>query len=531
MQTSSPTLLEKQQRFSQSLLWQLQRNFYNQQGIQAWNSGVLPHYATSNPTIAYAYAKVILAYLRDHLQNHTLDPSHPLYILELGAGCGRFAFYCLRYLQRHLPLLGASLPPVVYVMSDFTQSNLDYWQHHGHLKPFLEAGILDFSVVDATAIDSLYLAHSGQRISATSLKNPLIAIANYFFDCIPQDVFVIEGGKLHESLVTLTTSHPTPDLETPDLIDSLDITFIDQETTSNYYNDPHFNAILANYQTTLTDTTLLFPSTALKCLRQLHQLAQGRLLLLSADQGYNRFEDLRDGLHPRLNPHGQSFSMMVNFHAIGQYTQHLGGTWLTTPHYRPSFTINAFLFSDLEQSLAQTQEAYNEHILTGGPDDFLAFNQGLDSHYDALSLSQLLAYLRLSHWDFIIFWSAFPSLMGKLKDAPKVLYPDILTAVQQVWLNYFPIQEEFDLAFLLGTVLYTLGYFPEALEYWQQSRQLYGEDPSTLFNMAMCHYRLHQLELAIDFIQQTLALDPDFEGAKAKYLEWQAELMQQAHTA
>ena len=315
---SSPQL-EENQRLSQSLLWQHERNFFDQQGIQAWNSGAVPHYVTSNPTIARAYANVILAHLRDWLQSGSLDPSQPLYILELGAGCGRFAFHCLGYLQRHLPHLGAALPPVVYLMGDFAQRNLDYWQAHSHLQPFRESGLLDFAQVDASEIPSLTPLLSGQTLTADTLANPLIAIANYFFDCLPQDAFAIQDGRLHESLITLSLAensefgNQNAELNGeyhPELLDQLEIRFTDRPTDpEGYYEDADWNQILANYQANLTDTALLFPCTALRCLQQLHQLSQGHLLFLSADKGTSRLQDLLDRPRPGLSRPGSGFSI------------------------------------------------------------------------------------------------------------------------------------------------------------------------------------------------------------------------------
>lgn len=50
---------------SQSLLWKLQRNFYNRWGVDAWRMGIVPHYITSNPFVAGAYARLALGFLRD----------------------------------------------------------------------------------------------------------------------------------------------------------------------------------------------------------------------------------------------------------------------------------------------------------------------------------------------------------------------------------------------------------------------------------------------------------------------------------
>jgi len=90
------------------------------------------------------------------------------------------------------------------------------------------------------------------------------------------------------------------------------------------------NQLLRNYQQQLTDTSLLFPCFGLECLRNFRQ-AGGRLLLLSGDKGYNREESLYYRGEPVINVPG-SFSMMVNYHAIGQSVQNKGGKVLQASH-------------------------------------------------------------------------------------------------------------------------------------------------------------------------------------------------------
>ena len=47
--------LEAACRLSRSVLWRLQRRFFEQRGIAAWSEGVVPHHVTSNPGLARAY--------------------------------------------------------------------------------------------------------------------------------------------------------------------------------------------------------------------------------------------------------------------------------------------------------------------------------------------------------------------------------------------------------------------------------------------------------------------------------------------
>src|SRR5690242_11313763 len=87
-------ILGDKQRLSESILWRLQANFFAQRGIDAWREGIVPHYISSNPFIANAYAQVAFGFLKDcQATSDGLDRSQPIYIVELGTGSGRFAYH------------------------------------------------------------------------------------------------------------------------------------------------------------------------------------------------------------------------------------------------------------------------------------------------------------------------------------------------------------------------------------------------------------------------------------------------------
>ena len=100
------TLVEDFRPFVESKLWELQRQYFAARGQQAWSAGEVPHYITSNPVVAAAYAEVLVAFRRDRLRR---DPAEEaLWIVELGAGSGRFAHHLLQQLGRH----AAAAPPL-----------------------------------------------------------------------------------------------------------------------------------------------------------------------------------------------------------------------------------------------------------------------------------------------------------------------------------------------------------------------------------------------------------------------------------
>lgn len=509
--------LERGQRLSQSLLWKLQLQFFDRQGVEAWNQGTVPHYVTSNPFIANAYGKVVRGFLGDWFSpsgdSLPLNSNQSVYILELGAGSGRFAYHFLRNffeVFNHSPL---SAIPVKYVLTDFTRRNLDFWRTHASLQPYFEQGVLDIARFDMERDRHLTLEYSGEHLTAKTLTNPLIVLATYVFDSIPQDAFSIRQGELYETLVTLSTYQTNPDLEDPDLLNHLDITYDEHPIDSNYYDDPDFDPILEHYHHHLIDTTILFPNVGLRCIRTLRHLAGDRLLLISGDKGYSHEAALHNRSYPQINRHG-SFSMMVNHHAIGQYFRDSGGQFLNIPHHHNSLNICAFLLGRPANGYQETQLAYKTAIEQLGPDDFFTLKKVIEQHYDTLAVEQILSYLRLSSWDAKIFFGCFPTLRREIDSAAESLQQDLSQTIDNIWDTYYPIGEQQDLAFHLATLLYKIKDYPKALVYLQHSLKLYGENPNTRHKMALCYYRLGQMDRTFKQLKRALAIDPSFKAAR-----------------
>ncbi|WP_228055621.1 ATP-binding protein [Lusitaniella coriacea] len=514
-------VLEANQRLSQSLLWRLQRQFFEQQGLQAWNTGKVPHYITSNPFIANAYGKVVFGFLRDWSaisEGETcpipLDLSQPVYILELGSGSGRFAYHFLKQFFADYPHSVLREIPVKYVMTDFARSTLDFWQSHPFLQPFIEQGLLDFARFDIESTDPLQLVQSGEVLSAETLKNPAIVFANYFFDSIPQDLFAIQKGQLHETLLTLSSSHAIEDLTESDSLEALEIHFEDRPINVEYYENPAFNRVLQYYQQHLDDTNLLFPSVALDCLAHLRKLTGDRLLLLAADKGYSREDFLQDREKPKLMFHQGCFSLMVNFHAIAQYTQLQGGQALVPSHLPRGLNICAFLFGEPATEYGETQQAYQNCIQKTSPDDFFALKKIVEPVYSTLNLRQILAYLRFSGWDSNIFLGCLPALMAQVETAPESLWQEVYRAIQNVWEMYYWIGEDADLPLQLARLLSVMGDDAEALDYLDDSLRLYGETSENLLHQAACYFRLGEKVDALATLERTLVLQPQLNAAR-----------------
>ena len=512
MAPAGPEIIECRQRLSQSVVWTWQRSFFDRQGVAAWRKGTVPHYVTSNPFIAQAYAQVVFGWLRDLTRATVIDRNQPLYIIELGAGCGRFGYHFLRAffaIQRDSVLRDLA---ITYVMTDVAQSTIDEWRRHPQLAPFIGSGCLDFARFDAERDEELALIEAGRTLSADNVANPVAVIANYVFDGLAQDAFVIDDGVLRENLVTLSLPAPPEDPTDPALLGLVELAYEPGAVVGDGYYEPEFLDILRPYGEMLDDTNLLLPIGALRSLRGVHRLANGRLLLISGDKGYHRVADLAHRPEPAVIFHG-SVSMAVNYHALGRYVEALGGEYLTVERDHGYLDICVAMVGNNEAGYDETRQAYALAVDQHGPDDFYTVKKSIGKALEAWGLWPLIAYLRQSGWDSKTFHDCLPVVLDQLDELTTQGKHALRDATRRVWDAYFWIGEDDDLGFALGMVCYGIGAFVEAVEFFEHSVRLWGPDPATLYNLAVNHAALNDAGAAMEYLERIFASNATYEPA------------------
>ncbi|MFZ6654044.1 SAM-dependent methyltransferase [Undibacterium sp. TJN19] len=530
------TVIEENQRLSASRLWQWQRQFFSEQTIAAWRNSIVPHYVTSNTFIARAYARLVFGHLRDLLsdQHHALDAQQPVTVLELGAGSGRFSYHFLKKFFALLQQSTLSHLRVRYVMTDFSEKNLAFWKQHPFLQDYITRGLLDFALVDINLPQDIVLQVSGDVLSAAQMYNPLVVIANYVFDSIEQDCFYLHHGELHESLVSLHDIDNEDSTEPPadaSILHRLDLRFTNRPASPDYYPEAELNNLLAYYASRKVDGYVLLPTQALRYLAHLRRLSNNRLLLISGDKGDSREEDVVLPTAPAIVSHG-SISLMVNYHALALVVQQQGGVFMATPQQHHGLHICAAAFhphadtgNTSDAFYPETRQAFREHISETSPDDFYLLKCFIQPNAVLLDLPQLLAYLRLSGWDAANFMGCYDALLqcaANLQEAS--LKQEIISMAAQVWDTYYPLGESTDIAQALGSLLYEIDAYAQAMIYLQHSRDLHGDDASIVYNMGMCHYNMGQLVPALSYVKQSLQLKPGYEPATLMQVVIEEEL-------
>mmetsp|Transcript_19490 Transcript_19490/g.57976 ORF Transcript_19490/g.57976 Transcript_19490/m.57976 type:complete len:424 (+) Transcript_19490:724-1995(+) len=407
-------------------------------------------------------------------------------------------------------------------------------------------------------------------MSPATLKNPICVVANYLFDTLCHDIFQIEYGVLKEGLISVGSLRSTEeDILDPEIIKRFDNHFQYREVDENYYtlsegdDSEHYRCILRWYRNFFGDSpggaSVLLPIGALRALRRLASFACGRAFVLSGDKGNNNHEQFRGLVDPHIAIHG-SFSVMVNYHAIGLYCTSRSGFVLHDPQEEASLKVSAFVFAEDtmmhnvrhvqgENILASTPygsvswtgneverlsavrslafphlcRAFHDAIILFGPNDFFLMQKSLKEDAPRPSLKAVVALLKLSQWDPDVFYKFRDVILQQVPTCTVKLRNDLCRNLPRMWGQHFLLDMEKDVAFEVGRLYYGLRLYEDAIKFYWTSISRSGEHHVTFHNMGLCYYSLAQIDAAMENFNRALWLKHDYPKAKA----WQQKLLRE----
>lgn len=513
--------LERDVPLSQSLIWRANSRHYAERGLKSWTEDFIPQFITNNPFIAESYARLVNSFLLDCSQCAAtppgkISPSNPLRILELGAGLGKFSYLLLKHLAALLHARGIPLTAVSYCMTDCSETLIDSWRANSFLAEFVQQGVLQFASLDANErIQTRFLAGEGSGPEQNG-RGPLVVIANYFFDSLPQDVFRIKQGHISERLQT--TGYPETDhaSDTHPSLANLQFEYIDRPLIADHYLDASWNRILETYRTEIADATILFPTQVFRELQSIREFTPSGLLVLASDKGFTRTENLPQlPDEPRFEFHSANcFSTMVNFDAIAKFFRFSGGTALLPSRNSSRLHTCAFLQGPSAAQFPAVVSTYAEINNGFLVDDLFGLLDWLNAHLEELTVAQALSLLRLTRWDTTTFIRLFPVLVRQIRNVTAER-EDLRGAIAATWENQFSLTATDDvLAFYCGVLLLELRFLKEALAMFRKSKIALGPSAATSYNLGLCAIGLSQPAEALLLMLEACQLDPTFEPAQ-----------------
>ena len=507
--TQATVVIEQGRRLSESLIWALQRGFYARAGLAAWKPKAVPFYITSNAFTARAYARTVGGFLRDLVAAGRIDRGAPLYLVELAAGSGQFAYLFLRRLaeiQEQVPALGGL--DLRYVMTDFAESNVEAWQTHERLAPFRDSGRLDFALFDLERDHELRLRGAGVTLAAGSAANPIVLLANYAFDSTTQDAFQVTHGVLQERLARVLSTQTEPDLDDPDLLQRIQVRYDLAPVGEARYDDPRLLSLLEGYRRDYREASFLLPVGAFRCLRTFESISGGRLLLLTGDKAVTRDDEIEHARDPTFYVHaGGAFSFLANLHALSRYFEEAGGTALNVDRRDQRLKVAALTTAFPDVAWDEARLAFRRSQEDFGPADYHALVFGLRQQNATVPLQSILAQIRLGGWDYELVFSWREQLVKLAPEAPAWQQADLADALERVWEEYYPIQR--DLAFELARIFVVLKRPEQALRFGHESLRTHGPHYLTYLSMGYSCVLLGREAEAVSWIDRSLEVKPD----------------------
>nr|MBA2727711.1 hypothetical protein [Parachlamydiaceae bacterium] len=421
-------ILAKDELFSKSLLWKLQKEAYDQYGMQAWTEKGVPFYLTSNPHTAREYVNMAISYLQDCMREGSrtcIDTSAPIYIFDLGAGSGRFAFLFLKQFIAALDQLAMHNLKICYVITDFVQSNLDFCAAHPQMQPYIQKGILDFALYDHSQTENPIELIIHKITLKSPLKNPAILIANYFFDTIPQDLFKVVDGTLQSGKITLRI----PKEVRKDSKSDIDPAWINHLSASynytpyspnDFYRNSVIDIVLNLYCQKFEGVPFLFPTGACQTIEYFRTLTNNRFLLLAGDQGVCTEQQVREWGEPHIARHG-SFSIAVSYHALKSYFENAEGVGLLTTQPDPLFVIFTGVAGGKNEDYPHLLRAFQNEFEAFEPSDYWKIVGAVEMECPKPSLQHLLALIKLGNWDPVNFNTFFEPIRSQIPLSSPIL--------------------------------------------------------------------------------------------------------------
>lgn len=497
-------------RLSRCQLWQMQEEYYANVGLDAWQHSV-PNYVTSSAYIAEAYADMVIAFLDD--MRGSLNWDEPFYVVEMAAGTGRFSYLMIRELKRKLQRLSAYQHlKLRYVMTDFTETGIQHWEAHTELRADIESGLLDFAVWNPLQEQQFTLYKSGALLDKDSVANPVVAIANYFFDSIHQDVFRIEKGRLLEGLVTLERQLTKETLNAPLHLSQIKPKFrYEHISRPDYYPDPSLNRILEFYRNNIPEGSILFPIGAFDAVRNAEIMANGRLMLLSSDKAYTDYLYMTYFYEHEYAMHDGAFSYMVNYDAVSRYFTDKRGVALQTQQKSLSLqTVCCLSMNDVsfERLTYVFEERINRYHPYTSLCALLPSDDGDETRSEIQRFNQLLAQLRLHLAEPKLFALLGQKLADLVHHATFGQKSDLMALMDEARAQYYAAPGESNVHYWLSQLYYHLYRFEDSVSCLEQAIQDFGAHESLYYLQGQAYEKLNRWEDARQVYENALALNP-----------------------
>lgn len=464
----------KFQTVSLSSLWPLMERLFIERGVDLWHRDIIPHQATTNSFTAYLNARAAEVFIQEQIGDKASSKSDPAYIIEIGAGTGRYGHHFIKHLFGPDPKK-PRVENIVYVMTDIAEANLAYWRDKPQFKPYIDAGLLDFALHDAIKDETLKLEYSKTLLKPGAISQPVVLIGNYLFCSIATDFFELRQGQLFEKLLAVSLEEKEGLLE--EVIKNIKYEYSSSAIEPEYYKKKYYNDILKSYKEQGGDFEFSIPVGGFEIIENVSALSKGPSLTLINDYGYvNKYIVQKNKV--KINNNGNC-TVAVNFDALKKYITAQDGHVLQRESAIYEIVSTGYVLGADLENIHKTLCAFQDDFAAFTPDDYAQMFRLWGKRDIKPKLSEAISLIRLARYDsrmFLLCREAFVYAADAIRRNRDVLLGQtILEIADKVRDFSYNFEGAYDPSMELAQIYLMLGQPSKGAEILEKTRNLHGE--------------------------------------------------------
>lgn len=478
-------LIQSPTPVSESKIWNLQSEFYEEQGQRAWSERRIPQGPTTNCYLADTYASIIAAFFRDLARVGWTEP--PL-IIEVGGGSGVLAWRILHRLLNYQLADEEIMPAFNYLLTDGAESNIANWKTKKRFDPLRKSGLLDFGTLWLSDTLEIHTENSGLITENDLTNRPVILIANYTHCSIPCELYRIRNHQVARELIALYERDPESVKKDAGPFERIEAEFTSQERQPPYTGHARIDAILDEYSALPGNPYIPVPEISIRFL-EIFLKRDVPFLKLAGDLGYTdatAFQEKSPFIFERY------LAYYTNFHMMGEIVKSYGGTVQFQAFEDRHFSTVAFMRPGSLGKLKETNRVAKAKLYDFTPIDAYEAMKTFRNHSAKVPYRQIASWLRLGKFDHRIARAAIPHLLRELKEGERFNVEHIRDMYLEAYVAFFPdgSNDGFDID--IARLFLLLGLHQDAHELLERGAAEFGQ---TLL-------RCHMIALVLKGLEQ-----------------------------
>jgi hypothetical protein len=512
--------LQEATPFDRSVVWRIHDAYFASRGIDAWNLGEVPFYATSSFATATQHARFFTEFVATWIREGRIGPDDDLWVLEVGSGLGRFATNFYRALMKSSGPLGAELlHRVRYVLSDYSPKSLG----QAISTPALAKLVEEERVIPA--LYDLRVPGELRTLAGEPFAPPKLVwiVANYVSCVLPMKTVQWRGptAGFFEQWVRVRADvpdqepAPEPDRALADLLADatrsklleeavqMDIEWREAPPEALYPEGTHA-AVLRAFAADLPEASFGYPHGFFDFLRVASSFLHDGGLVLVNDYGSVDVAAIRGRYDRKPQIYGNSLANAIHFPLVRAWAAANGWSSLCTED--PLASIHSCGLRPGRPWTEGEQAAFDAaYVRARGTDDIMDWASAAAMCFDKREYDRAVRFYRRClqlEPDSVEFHHKLgnAAIEGRRYDlALSYLHRGLALAG--------PDNTTWDLEFQLGRAYCLLEDYPTAIEWYEKAVQKESH-PTTWTNLGVVYQQVGRTEDALRCYQRALTIDP-----------------------